>query len=317
VDRPDFAGTVLRLLEDRRLHDACGRSALAHVADPVGITLLHYAAFKGDAALCRALLLHGADPRRSNKLGETPIDDAEASNQPNVVAVLRDESIPDGNLNLTEGVRVRVRGLTRAWGYNGLAGTLGPTVGERVKVIIDKRDGSQKDLAVRPANLQRIPDRFMVPPTRDRPYGVPVRVCCQMDHFGKASCGLYYSDHCGLEALQPIADFALGPGSNPQDLVGEGDDGAMAWAMVTTPAHDEEQRLRLGPFDAVFNMEEYANEVLALQRAGVVTFLPGRCYDFGAGSYYQPHPVGRIELPMVVPPPPQEEEELGLGLGLD
>ena len=61
---------------------------LALMADEAGITMLHYAAAKGDHSLIQALLEAGADKSARNSLGDTPRDDAVTFDQREVVHLL-------------------------------------------------------------------------------------------------------------------------------------------------------------------------------------------------------------------------------------
>ena len=61
---------------------------LATMVDEAGITMLHYAAAKGDRNLIRALLDAGADKSAKNSLGDTPKDDAVEFDHPQVVDLL-------------------------------------------------------------------------------------------------------------------------------------------------------------------------------------------------------------------------------------
>ncbi|KAJ1483133.1 hypothetical protein T484DRAFT_1801527 [Baffinella frigidus] len=62
--------------------------SLASCRDPVGITLLHYAAAKGCRASCEFLLARGASKHAKNSLGDTPATDAVAFEHPELVSLL-------------------------------------------------------------------------------------------------------------------------------------------------------------------------------------------------------------------------------------
>jgi ankyrin repeat protein len=54
----------------------------------VGITLLHYAAAKGDRATCELLLAAGANKHARNSLGDTPAQDAKRMGHADLVGLL-------------------------------------------------------------------------------------------------------------------------------------------------------------------------------------------------------------------------------------
>ncbi len=64
------------------------RGADPNVRDKQGMTPLHYAAYRGDAACAKALLKGGADPNAKDSIGMTPLHDAAYAGHAGFVKVL-------------------------------------------------------------------------------------------------------------------------------------------------------------------------------------------------------------------------------------
>jgi ankyrin repeat protein len=75
-----FGATVKQKLQE----DA----SVAHMQDTYGITLLHYAAAKGDRATCELLLAADANKHARNSLGDTPAQDAKRMGHADLVGLL-------------------------------------------------------------------------------------------------------------------------------------------------------------------------------------------------------------------------------------
>jgi hypothetical protein len=131
-------------------------------------------------------------------------------------------------------------------------------------------------------------------PIQDQ-YDVPLRAIHQLDGFGCSGLSLYFSGHCGKQALHPAIMKMFG---EEDDEMGWNSDGItkIPWAIVTSPVHDDEDReTQLLPNEACFNISKYPREHEALIEAGIIT-ATGKTLQIG--YYPRLHPVCRINLPV-------------------
>ena len=124
---------------------------------------------------------------------------------------------------------------------------------------------------------------------------VPLRATHEIDGYGQSACGIYFSDHAGLEALNPWVIKTFGQedpamGWTAESLACNGD---LPYCVPTMPVGDDATRSTLGLGEACFNIKKFPKEYRAMLDAGVVTDT-GRTYQQG---YYPPFPIAKINLP--------------------
>jgi hypothetical protein len=131
-------------------------------------------------------------------------------------------------------------------------------------------------------------------PVQDQ-HDIPLRTIHQLDGFGCSGLSLYFSGHCGKQALYPAILKIFG---EEDDEMGWNSNGItkMPWAIVTSPVHDDEDReTQLLPNEACFNISKFPREHKALIEAGIITET-GK--ELQIGMYPLLHPVCRINLPV-------------------
>jgi hypothetical protein len=109
-------------------------------------------------------------------------------------------------------------------------------------------------LAVRPANLKRIPPSAFLLDNRN-PEGegfqgnVPLECQIALDGFGKVGIRVVFSDFLGIEALKAVFKKQLGYDdedlADPEEAQGIID--SVPWNIVTSPVYDQYERESLGP----------------------------------------------------------------------
>jgi hypothetical protein len=124
---------------------------------------------------------------------------------------------------------------------------------------------------------------------------VPLRATHELDGYGHSACGIYFSDHAGLEALNPWVVKFFGEEDPSMGWTAENLalNGELPWCVPTMPVGDDATRDRLGHGEACFNIKKFPKEYRALLNAGIVTDT-GRTYQQG---YYPPFPIAKINLP--------------------
>ena len=95
---------------------------------------------------------------------------------------------------------------------------------------------------------------------------VPLRATHELDGYGHSACGIYFSDHAGLEALNPWVVKFFGEEDPSMGWTAENLalNGELPWCVPTMPVGDDATRDRLGPGEACCNIKKCPKEYRAL-----------------------------------------------------